>query len=520
MLNSFVAGIIIGFSLLFFIAGFIVKYTIDKISLRNTISKANLIIKEAEKNAEEIKKDSLLSAKSEAIRLKEIAEEEIRVQKQELNQMEKRLSIKEDNLEKRITLIERKENDFLRRERGLIQSEKTIVEKEKKTEEVLKEKIYELERISGMTAPAAKNSLINSIVEEAKHEAAKSIKKIEDETREVADKKAKEIIALAIQRYAGDYVAEKSISSVQLSSDDMKGRIIGREGRNIRALESATGVDFIIDETPEAVILSSFNPIKREIARLSLERLITDGRIHPAKIEEVVGKVEEELSLAMKEAGEQATFDVGVHGIHPEILKFLGKLKYRTSYSQNVYNHSIEVAFLCGIMASELGINVKQAKRAGLLHDIGKAVDHEIEGSHAIIGAELAKKFGESLKVVHAIAAHHYDEEPNSVLAVLVSAADALSAARPGARKEMFETYVKRLEDLESIANSFNGVAKSYVIQAGREIRVIVQSQKISDDDSIMLSKDVAKKIESSLQYPGQIKVTVIRETRATEFAR
>ncbi len=520
MLNGFVIGIIIGFSLLFFIAGFIVKYIIDKISLKNAISKADSIIKEAEKKAEEIKKDSLLSVKSETIRLKEIAEEEIRIQKQELNQMEKRLSIKEDNLEKRITLIERKESDFLRRERGLIQSEKTIVEKEKKIEEALKERVYELEKISGMTVSEAKNSLINSIVEEAKHEAAKSIKKIEDETKETADKKAKEIIALAIQRYAGDYVAEKSISSVQLPSDDMKGRIIGREGRNIRALEAATGVDFIIDETPEAVILSSFNPVKREIARLSLERLITDGRIHPARIEEVVSKVEEELGLAMKEAGEQATFDVGVHGIHPEILKLLGRLKYRTSYSQNVYNHSIEVAFLCGIMAAELNINVKQAKRAGLLHDIGKAVDHEIEGSHAVIGAELAKKFGESPRVVHAIAAHHYDEEPNSVLAVLVSAADALSAARPGARKEMFETYVKRLEDLESIAGSFNGVAKSYVIQAGREIRAIVQSQKISDDDSIMLSKDIAKKIESSLQYPGQIKVTVIRETRATEFAR
>lgn len=520
MLNGFVIGIIVGVSFLFFIAGFVVKYIIDKISLKNAILKADLIIKEAKKDAEEIKKDSLLNVKSETIRLKEIADEGIQVQKQELNQLERRLSVKEDNLEKRIALIEKKEIDFLRRERGLIQSEKVLVEKEKKIEEALKEKIDELEKISGMTVSEAKNSLINSIVEEAKHEAAKSIKRIEDETKEVADKKAKEIIALAIQRYAGDYVAEKSISSVQLPSDDMKGRIIGREGRNIRALEAATGVDFIIDETPEAVILSSFNPVKREIARLSLERLITDGRIHPARIEEVVGKVEEELSLAMKEAGEQATFDVGVHGIHPEILKLLGRLKYRTSFSQNVYNHSIEVAFLCGIMASELGINVKQAKRAGLLHDIGKAVDHEIEGSHAVIGAELAKKFGESPKVVHAIAAHHYDEEPDSVLAVLVSAADALSAARPGARKEMFETYVKRLEDLESIANSFNGVAKSYVIQAGREIRAIVQSQKISDEDSIMLSKDIAKKIESSLQYPGQIKVTVIRETRATEFAR
>ncbi len=505
---------------IFFVAGFLVKYFVDKGSLSSSSYKAANIIGEAEKKAEEIKKEAVLAAKSESIRLKEIADEEIRLQKQELNQLDKRLSVKEDNLEKRISLIEKKESDFMRREKILAQSEKAISEKEKLIEDKIKENIAELEKISGMTSTEAKNILINSITEEAKHESAKAIKRIEDETREIADKKAKEIIATAIQRYAGDYVAEKSISSVQLPSDEMKGRIIGREGRNIRALEAATGVDLIIDETPEAVILSSFNPIKREIAKLSLERLIADGRIHPARIEEIVVKVEEELNQTMKEAGEQATFDVGIHGVHPELLKLLGRLKYRTSYSQNVYNHSIEVAFLCGIMASELNINVKQAKRAGLLHDIGKAVDHEVEGSHAIIGADLAKKFGESPKVVHAIAAHHFDEEPNSVLAVLVSAADALSAARPGARKEMFETYVKRLEDLESIANSFSGVAKSYVIQAGREIRAIVQSQKISDEDSVVLSKDIAKKIENTMQYPGQIKVTVIRETRATEFAK
>ncbi len=512
--------LIIVASVIFFMAGFFVKYFIDKNSLNSAFSKADRIRREAEKKAEEIKKEAVLAAKSESIRLKEIADEEVRIQKQELSQLDRRLSIKDDNLEKRISLIEKKESDFMRREKILVQSEKAISEKEKLIDEKLKEKIAELEKVSGMTSTEAKNILINSITEEAKHESAKAIKRIEDETREIADKKAKEIIATAIQRYAGDYVAEKSISSVQLPSDEMKGRIIGREGRNIRALEAATGVDLIIDETPEAVILSSFNPIKREIAKLSLERLISDGRIHPARIEEIVAKVEEELNQTMKEAGEQATFDVGIHGVHPELLKLLGRLKYRTSYSQNVYNHSIEVAFLCGIMASELNINVKQAKRAGLLHDIGKAVDHEVEGSHAVIGADLAKKFGESPKVVHAIAAHHFDEEPNSVLAVLVSASDALSAARPGARKEMFETYVKRLEDLEAIANSFNGVAKSYVIQAGREIRAIVQSQKISDEDSVMLSKDIAKKIENTMQYPGQIKVTVIRETRATEFAK
>jgi ribonuclease Y len=520
MAEYFLTILIIVISAVFFTAGFFIKHIIDKNSIDGASSKIDSIMKEAEKKTEEAKKEAALAAKAEVLRHKETADEEIRIQKQELGQFEKRLSVKEDNLEKRISLIEKKETDLMRRERMLAQSEKTAVEKEKLAEEKLKEKIVELERVSGMTSAEAKNTLINSITEEAKHESAKAVKRIEDETREIADKKAKEIIATAIQRYAGDYVAEKSISSVQLPSDEMKGRIIGREGRNIRALEAATGVDLIIDETPEAVILSSFNPVKREIARLSLERLIADGRIHPARIEEIVSKVEEELNQAMKEAGEQATFDVGIHGVHPELLKLLGRLKYRTSYSQNVYNHSIEVAFLCGIMAAELNINVKQAKRAGLLHDIGKAVDHEVEGSHAVIGADLAKKFGESPKVIHAIAAHHFDEEPNSVLAVLVSAADALSAARPGARKEMFETYVKRLEELESIANSFSGVAKSYVIQAGREIRAIVQSQKITDEDSVMLSKDIAKKIETTMQYPGQIKVTVIRETRATEFAR
>lgn len=513
-------GLIVVFSVTFLVVGFVLKGFIDKHSLENASSRAGNIISDAEKKAEDIKKEAILSVKADVIKIKETADEEIKQQKQELGQTEKRLSVKEDNLEKRIALIEKKESDFMRREKVLSQSEKVISEKDKLADDKLKERIFELERVSGMTSLEAKNTLINLITDEAKHESAKAIKRIEDETKETADKKAKEIIAMAIQRYAGDYVAEKSISSVQLPSDEMKGRIIGREGRNIRALEAATGVDLIIDETPEAVILSSFNPVKREVARLSLERLIADGRIHPARIEEIVVKVEEELAQAMKEAGEQATFDVGIHGVHPELLKLLGRLKYRTSYSQNVYNHSIEVAFLCGIMAAELNINVKQAKRAGLLHDIGKAVDHEVEGSHAFIGADLARKFGESPKVIHAIAAHHFDEEPNSILAVLVSAADALSAARPGARKEMFETYVKRLSDLESIANSFSGVAKSYVIQAGREIRAIVQSQKITDEDSVMLSKDIAKKIESSLQYPGQIKVTVIRETRATEFAR
>ncbi|MDH4008226.1 MAG: ribonuclease Y, partial [Desulfuromonadales bacterium] len=362
--------------------------------------------------------------------------------------------------------------------------------------------------------------LIIAMESEARHDAAKLIRQIEDEAKENADKKAKKILSLTIQRYAGDYVAEKTINSVALPSDEMKGRIIGREGRNIRAIEAATGIDLIIDDTPEAVIISGFNPVRREVARLSLERLITDGRIHPSRIEEVVKKAEQEVDGTIREAGEQATFDVGVHGIHPEIVKLVGRLRYRTSYGQNVLQHSLEVSFLCGIMAAELGIDIKQAKRAGLLHDIGKAVDHEIEGSHAVIGGDLARKYGESAEIVHAIAAHHEDEKPDTILAVLVQAADALSGARPGARREMLETYVKRLDDLERIGTSFNGVTSCYAIQAGREIRVMVSSEVVSDDQSHVLAKDIARKIEDEMTYPGQIRVNVIRETRATDYAK
>jgi ribonuclease Y len=377
-----------------------------------------------------------------------------------------------------------------------------------------------LESVSGMSSQEAKEMLIRSIENEARHEAAMLVKKIETEAREMADRKAKDIISLAVQRYAGDYVAEKTVSVVNLPNEEMKGRIIGREGRNIRAIEASTGVDLIIDDTPEAVILSGFNPIRREVARVSLERLISDGRIHPARIEEIVEKVTAEIEGNIKEAGEQAAFDVGVHGIHPEIIKFVGKLKYRTSYAQNVLQHSREVAFLCGIMAAELGLNEKQAKRAGLLHDIGKAIDHEMEGPHAAIGADLARRYGESHSIVHAIAAHHEDVPAEDVLAILVQAADALSGARPGARKELLETYVKRLDDLEKIAGGFPGIAKVYAIQAGRELRIIVESMAVSDADVVLLSRDIARKIESQLSYPGQIKVTVIRETRAVEYAK
>lgn len=362
--------------------------------------------------------------------------------------------------------------------------------------------------------------LLESIESEARLEAGKKLVRIENEMKMQADRKAKNILSLAIARYAGDYVAERTVSVVPLPSEEMKGRIIGREGRNIRAMEAATGIDIIIDDTPEAVILSGFNPVRREVARLSLEQLIADGRIHPARIEEVVDKVAKDLEVTMREAGEQVTFDVGVHGLHVELIRILGRLKYRTSYGQNVLQHSVEVAFLCGIMADELGIDAKQARRAGLLHDIGKAVDHEVEGSHAIIGGDLAKKYGEPQEVIHAIAAHHEDISPESVLDVLVQSADALSGARPGARKEMLETYVKRLEDLEEIANSYKGVEKSYAIQAGRDLRIIVDSGDVGDSDAILLSRDIANQIEKELTYPGQIRVTVIRETRSVEYAK
>ncbi len=398
--------------------------------------------------------------------------------------------------------------------------DKDLAAKQSEYESLLVKHRQELERLAGITSEEAKQTLINTMEEEAKHDAAKILRRIESETREAAARKAQEIIGLAVKRYAGDFVAEKTVSVVNLPNEEMKGRIIGREGRNIRAIEAATGIDIIIDDTPEAVILSGFNPVRREVAKIALERLIEDGRIHPARIEEMVEKVNKEIEVSIREAGEQAAFDVGVHGIDPELVKLIGRLKYRSSYAQNVLQHSREVSFICGIMAAELGLNVKEAKRAGLLHDIGKAVDHEIEGPHALIGADLAKKYGEPSGVVHAIASHHEEIPPETPISILVQAADTLSGARPGARQEMLESYVKRLEDLEKVALSFNGVTKSYAIQAGREIRIIVEGKVIDDDHSFLLCKDIAKKIEKELTYPGQIKVTVIRETRAVEYAR
>jgi ribonuclease Y len=500
--------------------GFLIRKRFSEARIVSAKEVAKRLIEEAEKKAEILKKEALLQAKDAFYQEKAEFEKETAEKRQEWQNVEKRVLQREAHLDKRVEVVEAKEGEISKKEKTLSQQEKTIQEQEKKVAATLEKQRTQLENIAKMSSEEAKRLLMETMENEAKHEAAKKIKRIEDEAKEVADKKAKEIISLAIQRYAGEYVAERTVSVVNLPNEEMKGRIIGREGRNIRALEAATGIDLIIDDTPEAVILSGFNPVRREIARIALERLVSDGRIHPARIEEIVQKAEQEIEVAVREAGEQATFDVGVHGIHPELVKLIGRLKYRTSFAQNVYLHSLEVSFLCGIMASELGLNVKQAKRAGLLHDIGKAVDHEVEGSHAKIGADLAKKYGESAAIVHSIASHHEEEKPDSMIDVLVEAADALSGARPGARREMLETYVKRLEDLEKIAQSFPGIEKSYAIQAGREIRIMVQPDRINDEDSVVLSREIARKIEKEMTYPGQIKVTVIREMRAVDFAK
>jgi ribonuclease Y len=508
-------GILIGGA-----AGFLARqYWIGR-RQKSLNEQAASILTDARKEAETIKKEAILQAKDTLFQMKADFERETKEGRKELQGLEKRILQKEENLDKKSEALDKRDAALGKREKLSLQQEKEMQDQQKQLEQLIESHRRELESLSGISTQEAKDMLISSIENEARHEAAMMVKKIETEARETADRKAKDIISLALQRYAGDYVAEKTVSVVNLPNEEMKGRIIGREGRNIRAIEAITGVDLIIDDTPEAVILSGFNPVRREVARISLERLISDGRIHPARIEEIVEKVNSEIETSIREAGEQAAFDVGVHGIHPELIKLIGKLKYRTSYAQNVLQHSREVSFLCGIMAAELGLNEKQAKRAGLLHDIGKAIDHEMEGTHATIGADLARRYGESGPVVHAIAAHHEDVPAEDVLSVLVQAADALSGARPGARKELLETYVKRLEDLERIATSFNGVGKAYAIQAGRELRIIVESVAVGDADIVMLSRDVARRIENELTYPGQIKVTVIREIRSVEFAK
>ncbi len=500
--------------------GMLLKRKLSESTINNAKAGAEKLLAEAGKEAETIRKEATIQAKDVVLEAKAEWEKEARELRREIQSHENRLQQKEENLGRKLDHLEERGEELGKREDQLRQQNDRMQKKSEQIDQLHAEQLRQLEKISGLTRDQAKQHLVDSMLSEARHDAAKSIKKIEDEALETADKKAKKIMALAIQRFAGDFVAEKTVSVVPLPSDEMKGRIIGREGRNIRAIEAATGIDLIIDDTPEAVVISGFNPVRREVARIALERLIADGRIHPARIEELVDKAQEEVDEEIRQAGEQATFDVGVHGIHPEIIKLLGMLKYRTSYGQNVLTHSIEMAFLCGMMAAELGVNVKQAKRAALLHDIGKAVSHEMEGSHAVNGAELARKFGESPKIVHAIAAHHEDEKPESILAILVQAADALSGARPGARRETLETYVKRLRDLEQIGTSFTGVTSCFAIQAGREIRVMVASEEISDEYSHVLAKDIAKKIEQEMTYPGQIRVNVIRETRAVEYAK
>jgi ribonuclease Y len=523
MADSFLIILISGILLALFLGiliGFLIRKKSTESRVESIEAHCRKIVEEAQKEAETVKKEATLQAKDSLFQMKMEFEKETKDRKQEIQDQEKRILNKEQNLDRKIEILERRDSEFEKKERLLNQKEKDIIELKEKYEILISEQKKQLEYRAGISSQEAKELLLQAMENEAKHEAAKTIRRLESEAKEIADKKAKEIISLAIKRYAGDYVAEKTISYVNLPNEEMKGRIIGREGRNIRAIEAATGIDLIIDDTPEAVILSGFNSVRREVARLSLERLISDGRIHPARIEEIVKKVSQEMEVAVREAGEAATFDVGVHGIHPEMIKLVGKLKYRSSYGQNVLQHSLEVAFLCGIMAAELGLNIKQAKRAGLLHDIGKAVDHEVEGSHAAIGADLAKRYGESNRVIHSIASHHEDIPLESILDVLVQAADTLSGARPGARKEMLETYVKRLEDLEKIAQSFEGIGKTYALQAGREIRIMVESEKVTDNDIYVLSRDIAKKIEECLTYPGQIKVTVIREIRAVEYAK
>ena len=496
-----------------FNAGINHRKKIAEAEIGSAEEQAKRIIEEAKEEGENKKRVALVEAKEEILKSKNEAEREFKDRRNEINRQERRIQQKEENLDKKTDALEKKDE-------LLNKKLKNVEEKQAELEELHKKETEILERLSGLTAEEAKEYLLRNIESEVRHEEAIMIKEIEAQTKDEADKKAKNIISAAIQKCAADHVAETTVSVVSLPNDEMKGRIIGREGRNIRALETLTGIDLIIDDTPEAVILSGFDPIRREVARVALEKLITDGRIHPARIEEMVERAKKEVDQTIKQEGEQATFETGVHGIHPELIKLLGKLRFRTSYGQNVLKHSIEVSHLAGIMAGELGADVTLAKRAGLLHDIGKAVDHEVEGSHISIGVDLAKKFHESKDVIHAIEAHHGDVEPTTLVACLVQAADAISAARPGARRENIETYIKRLQKLEEIANSFNGVNNSYAIQAGREIRIMVKPEQVGDEDMTFIAREICKKIESDLEYPGQIKVNVIRETRTTDFAK
>ncbi len=495
------------------LVGYILRKNIGEKAIGSAEQKARNLILDAENKSETIKKEITLEAKEEAHRMRTDIEREAKERRAEIQRSERRLIQKEESVDRKLENIEK-------REESITKHEKEILEKKQELEGFVARQIEELEKISGLTAEEAKALLLDEIEKDVRHDASLMIKDIESKAKEDADKKAKEIITGAIQRCAADHVAESTVSVVSLPNDEMKGRIIGREGRNIRAIETLTGVDLIIDDTPEAVIISGFDPVRREIARIALEKLIVDGRIHPARIEEMVDKAEREVNAIIKEEGEQATFEVGIHNLHGELVKLLGRLKYRTSYGQNVLKHSVEVAHLAGLMAGELGLDPKLAKRAGLLHDIGKSLDHEYEGTHVDIGIQILKKYKESEAVINGMAAHHGDYEPKSMEAVLIAAADALSAARPGARRETLDAYIKRLEKLEEIANTTPGVDKSFAIQAGREIRIIAKPEEMNDDDIVLLAREVSKKIESELEYPGQIKVNVVRETRAIDYAK
>lgn len=516
--------IIVISSLAILIVGIVVGYLIRKSIAEKKISSAEelakQIVQEGHRNAEVAMKEALLEAKDENHKLRQQAEEELRERRAEQQKQENRLLQKEENLDRKDETLDKRERMQEKKELAIAEKQQQIEEMEGKVEALLVEQQAELERISGYTSEQAKQIILERVQKEVNHESALIIKEAENRTKEEADKRAKDILSYAMQRCAADHVAETTVSVVNLPNDEMKGRIIGREGRNIRTLETLTGIDLIIDDTPEAVILSGFDPVRREIARIALEKLVQDGRIHPARIEEMVEKSRREVDDFIREVGEETTFEVGVHGLHPDLIKVLGRLKYRTSYGQNVLNHSIEVAHLSGILAAELGEDVTLAKRAGLLHDIGKAIDHEVEGSHVEIGKELAIKYKEKDVIINAIASHHGDEEPTSIIAVLVAAADALSAARPGARSETLENYIKRLEKLEEISESYDGVEKSFAIQAGREVRIMVKPDEIDDLEAVRISRDIRKRIEDELNFPGHIKVTVIRETRAVEYAK
>ena len=514
-------GIVIAVAVVLIVVAAVISHFLTVSNLKNNAeskignaeARAREIIDDAVKTAEAKKKESLLEIKEESIKNKNELEKETKERRSELQRYEKRVLSKEETLDKKSEAIERREAGFTAKEEELRQ-------REAKVEELSQQRVQELERISGLTSEQAKEYLLKTVEEDVKHDTAKMIKELEAQAKEEADKKAKEYVVTAIQRCAADHVAETTISVVQLPSDEMKGRIIGREGRNIRTLETLTGVELIIDDTPEAVVLSGFDPIRREVARIALEKLIVDGRIHPARIEEMVEKAQKEVDTMIREEGEAAALEVGVHGIHPELIKLLGRMKFRTSYGQNALKHSIEVAQLSGLLAGEIGFDVRLAKRAGLLHDIGKSIDHDVEGSHIQIGVDLCRKYKESPTVINAVEAHHGDVEPETLIACVVQAADTISAARPGARRETLETYTNRLKQLEDITNQFKGVDKSFAIQAGREIRVMVVPEQVSDADMVLLARDIAKQIEFELEYPGQIKVNVIRESRVTDYAK